>query len=102
MSERRVLPFLLPLKLPAGFDIALDFESVAARIWETAESKVGALVERHPDQFPLYTVNGQCSVSGEAWTNWCEGFLGGELWILARRASIERRAYFRELAEHYT
>ena len=31
-------------------------------------------------------------VDGEAWTNWCEGFLGGQIWMLSRRAGDADRA----------
>lgn len=40
------------------------------------------LIASHPDQFPMYTTQGRWDFSGESWTNWCEGFLGGQLWIL--------------------
>jgi hypothetical protein len=33
----------------------------------------------------LYTVGGRWFHQSEAWTNWCEGFLGGMQWIFARR-----------------
>ena len=57
------------------------------------------LTETHPDYFPMYTVNGKWKHSGEAWTNWCEGFLGGQLWLLHRHTGD---AYWREKAEHYS
>ena len=66
--------------------------------WRTAAQKVRGLVERHPDKFPLYTEHGRWVVGGEAWTNWCEGFLGGQLWLLSSRAG----AWYREKAEHYS
>jgi unsaturated chondroitin disaccharide hydrolase len=30
----------------------------------------------------MYTHHGRWYHEGEAWTNWCEGFLGGQLWLL--------------------
>jgi unsaturated chondroitin disaccharide hydrolase len=97
-----VLPSLLPTRLPADYRLPEDFAATAARVWEVAESKVGGLVENHPDRFPLYTTDGKWSVEGEAWTNWCEGFLGGQLWMLSERAAPAQRAHFREAAEHYS
>ena len=47
-----------------------------------AAFQVKSLIETHPDFFPIYTVAGKWKHSGEAWTNWCEGFLPGILWIL--------------------
>jgi unsaturated chondroitin disaccharide hydrolase len=84
---------------PDGIEVPAGFEAAAARIWATAAEKVRGLVERHPDRFPLYTVAGRWAVDAEAWTNWCEGFLGGQLWLLADHTG---EAWFREHAEHYS
>ena len=89
----------LPTVPPAGIDVPVALSAAAERAWQTAASKVRALVERHPDRFPLYTADGQWVVDGEAWTNWCEGFLTGELWMLAERTGDP---WFRERAEHYS
>lgn len=102
MTAARVLPSMLPLVLPAGYAMPAGFGDTAARVWRTAAAKLALLTEQHPDRFPLYTTDGRWSVDGEAWTNWCEGFLGGELWILARRAAPAQRAAFRAAAEHYS
>jgi len=64
-----------------------------------AGGQLRALVENHPDYFPMYTQNGKWKHGGEAWTNWCEGFLGGQLWLLYRHTGD---AYFRQKAEHYS
>lgn len=102
MTTTFVLPETLPIVLPSGYHLPADFESIAHRVWHTAISKLGALVARHPDRFPLYTSEGAWVVDGEAWTNWCEGFLGGQLWMLSSRAEPGRREEFRRLAEHYS
>jgi unsaturated chondroitin disaccharide hydrolase len=47
----------------------------------------------------MYTVQGKWRHGGEAWTNWCEGFLGGQLWLLYKHT---RDPYFRTKAEHYS
>ena len=52
-----------------------------------------------PDAFPIYTVDGRWHVEDEAWTNWTEGFLGGLVWIIARRTGD---AWWREQAERYS
>lgn len=57
------------------------------------------LIETYPDYFPMYTVGGKWKHGGEAWTNWCEGFLGGQLWLLYRHT---RDPYWRAKAEHYS
>ncbi len=47
----------------------------------------------------MYTQNGKWKHDGEAWTNWCEGFLGGMMWIFhARTGNPDWRAS----AEHYS
>jgi unsaturated chondroitin disaccharide hydrolase len=61
--------------------------------------QVRGLIERHPDYFPMYTVGGKWSHGGEAWTNWCEGFLGGQMWLLYRHTGDP---YWRTQAEHYS
>ena len=64
-----------------------------------AAGQLRYLIETYPDFFPMYTVNGKWKHSGEAWTNWCEGFLGGQLWLVYRHTGD---AYWREKAEHYS
>jgi unsaturated chondroitin disaccharide hydrolase len=62
-----------------------DVRALAARAIDVAQQKVDALVTRDPDFFPLYTEGGRWRHGKEAWTNWCEGFLGGQMWIFAER-----------------
>jgi unsaturated chondroitin disaccharide hydrolase len=97
--SHRVLSTPMPLVPPRGVTVPDGFDARAPRIWQTAEAKVRALVERHPDRFPLYTEDGRWAVDAEAWTNWCEGFLGGQLWLLAEHTGDP---WFRERAEHYS
>lgn len=73
---------------PDAFSAAFDF----------AQSQVRKLIQAQPDFFPMYTVQGRWQHGGESWTNWCEGFLGGMLWIFHRRTGD---AWWRERAEHY-
>jgi hypothetical protein len=56
------------------------------------------LIETYPDQFPMYTQGGKWLHGGEAWTNWCEGFLGGQLWLMVAHTGDP---YWRAKAEHY-
>jgi unsaturated chondroitin disaccharide hydrolase len=64
-----------------------------------ADQQVRRLITGHPDYFPLFTRQGKWKHESEAWTNWCEGFLGGMLWILARRTGD---LWWRKRAEHYS
>ncbi|MCC7493010.1 MAG: glycoside hydrolase family 88 protein [Fimbriimonadaceae bacterium] len=64
-----------------------------------AQQQVRGLVERDPDYYPMYTVNGQWRHGGERWTNWCEGFLPGMMWVFAKRSGD---AWWRQTAERYT
>ncbi|MEZ3159187.1 glycoside hydrolase family 88 protein [Microbacterium sp. BWT-B31] len=94
---------MLPVVLPRDYVVPAGFADVARRVWDTAEAKVAGLISAHPDQFPLYTEDGKWVVDGEVWTNWCEGFLGGQLWMLSRRAGDPaHRDSFRSAAEHYS
>jgi unsaturated chondroitin disaccharide hydrolase len=64
-----------------------------------AETQLHRLVENHPDYFPMYTVEGKWRHEGAAWTNWCEGFLGGQLWLLYQATGDDA---WRTKAEHYS
>jgi unsaturated chondroitin disaccharide hydrolase len=64
-----------------------------------AQEQLRRLVESHLDYFPMYTEGGKWVHCGESWTNWCEGFLGGMLWIVHARTGDPG---WREKAEHYS
>lgn len=68
------------------------------RVVETADRKLRALTEQHPDHFPIYTRNGKWRHDGELWTDWCSGFLVGMMWLVEKRTG---NPWFRELAERY-
>jgi unsaturated chondroitin disaccharide hydrolase len=67
--------------------------------FQLAQSQVKKLSEKYPDYFPVYTQNGKWKHEGEAWTNWCEGFLGGMMWIFYQRTVDDE---WRQRAEHYS
>ena len=67
--------------------------------FDFAQNQVRNLIENHPDYFPMYTQNGKWKHSGDAWTNWCEGFLGGMMWIFHARTGDPA---WRKSAEHYS
>ena len=67
--------------------------------FEFATRQLEHLTENYPDYFPLYTENGKWKHSGESWTNWCEGFLGGQLWLIYE---YNRDPRWRGKAEHYS
>lgn len=69
------------------------------RAVDFAQVQVKALIDNHPDYFPMYTQNGKWRHGGEAWTNWCEGFLGGMMWIFHARTGDSA---WRKSAEHYS
>lgn len=64
-----------------------------------AADQLRHLIETYPDYFPMYTVQGKWKHEGEAWTNWCEGFLGGQLWLIYLHT---QDPWWRERAEHYS
>ena len=57
------------------------------------------LVTDYPDYFPLYTDQGRWKHGKEAWTNWCEGFLGGQMWLFYELGLGED---WKARAEHYS
>jgi|HubBroStandDraft_6_1064221.scaffolds.fasta_scaffold00111_11 unsaturated chondroitin disaccharide hydrolase len=95
----QILPTALPVVIPAAVVVADDYRDASDVAWATALEKVPALIAEHPNQFPLYTMQGKWVVQGESWTNWCEGFLGGQLWMLANRTGRED---LRVAAERYS
>ncbi len=79
----------LALSASTRFEHALDF----------AAQQVAATIERTPDYFPIYTVNGRWHHSGELWTDWTGGFFAGMMWQFHRRTGDPA---WRERAEHYS
>lgn len=79
--------------------ISGEVQKAAQLALELAETKVRRLSEAHPDYFPLYTEKGKWSHGKESWTNWCEGFLGGQMWIFAEH---EIGDGWRDRAQHYS
>ena len=73
--------------------------SCYTRALEFAEQQVADLVERHPDYFPIYTVDGKWRHDGELWTDWTGGFLTGMMWQFYQRTGD---AEWRQRAEHYS
>lgn len=77
----------------------MELSAKIDRAFEFAGKQLRHLIETSPDYFPIYTEQGKWKHGGEAWTNWCEGFLGGQLWLLH---TFTGDAYWREKAEHYS
>jgi unsaturated chondroitin disaccharide hydrolase len=48
------------------------------------QKQVKRLVESNPDFYPMYTVRGKWKHEGQLWTQWCDGFLPGIMWIISR------------------
>jgi unsaturated chondroitin disaccharide hydrolase len=68
------------------------------RFFDFAGVQLRRLVEEHPGQFPMMTLHGKWKFGGETWTNWCEGFLGGQLWLLHLHTG---ESYWQVQAEAY-
>ncbi len=77
----------------------VNFRGKLTAAFDFAAGQLRKLVEAHPGQFPMYTTGGKWNLSGEAWTNWCEGFLGGQLWLVWEHS---QDAWFRQQAERYS
>jgi unsaturated chondroitin disaccharide hydrolase len=93
----------MPSTARAPYPAALDF----------AQKQVGALIIKHPDFFPIYTVGGKWHHGGELWTDWTGGFLAGIMWQFHLRERTEKRGQiapddpinssaWRKQAEHYS
>jgi len=80
----------------------INFQSRCAQLenaLDFSQYQVRNLIEGQPDFFPMYTVKGKWRHGGEYWTNWCEGFLPGILWILFQ---LTGNRYWRNKAERYS
>ncbi|MCA9863716.1 MAG: hypothetical protein KC432_11870, partial [Thermomicrobiales bacterium] len=82
----------------ANFTVDAPLEVRAEQAMAFAQEQVAGLITAHPDYFPLYTEEGKWQHGKQSWTNCCEGFLGGMMWIFARRTGDP---VWRERAEHY-
>jgi unsaturated chondroitin disaccharide hydrolase len=71
---------------------------------EFGEKQVAALIEKHPDFFPIYTVDGKWHHGGELWTDWTGGFLAGQMWQFQKRTGspewLKRAEHYSKLLEH--
>ena len=76
-----------------------DLKPRLERAYEFAARQVRATIDRTPDFFPMYTVEGRWKHGGELWTDWCAGFHAGMMWLLAGRTGDPR---WRADAEHYS
>lgn len=79
--------------------MSIDRNARYANALEFAQRQVAALVENHPDFFPIYTVGGKWRHAGELWTDWTGGFLAGMMWQFHLRTGSPE---WRERAEHYS
>jgi unsaturated chondroitin disaccharide hydrolase len=69
-----------------------------------AQRQVKRLVEAHPDYSPMYTMGGKWKHEGPVWTQWCDGFLPGMMWVFARYCNAEKPdgKWWMEQAIRYT
>ena len=66
---------------------------------EFAQRQVAATVERTPDYFPIYSVQGKWKHAGELWTDWTGGFFAGMMW---KFWELTGTPDWRTRAEHYS
>jgi unsaturated chondroitin disaccharide hydrolase len=69
------------------------------KVMDFAADQLHKLSSNHPEYFPMYTKNGKWHHTGELWTDWCAGFLGGQMWLMEEYTGEQE---WRELAEHYS
>ena len=78
----------------AVFDGALEF----------AQKQVRTLMEIQPDFYPNYTREGKWKHEGAVWTQWCDGFLPGMMWIFHRHLGRrgKQAKWWKDQAIRYT
>ncbi len=69
-----------------------------------AQQQMRKLVETHPGFYPMYTAEGKWKHEGQVWTNWCDGFFPGMMWIFHKwnMASGSADKFWLEQAVRYT
>ena len=78
-----------------------------------AQQQVRKLVETHPGFYPMYTADGKWKHEGQVWTNWCDGFFPGMMWIFHRwnlaaarangaSGAVDKDKFWLEQATRYT
>ena len=84
--------------------LAEDRRSLFEDALEFAGRQLRALIQRCPGFYPMYTMHGRWNHGGPAWTQWCDGFLPGMLWILCSRPGDRNddRSWWREQAIRYS
>jgi unsaturated chondroitin disaccharide hydrolase len=55
-----------------------------------AQRQVKRLIETHPGFYPMYTQSGKWKHEGPVWTQWCDGFLPGMMWIFVRTPGLDK------------
>jgi unsaturated chondroitin disaccharide hydrolase len=69
-----------------------------------SQQQVRNLAAKHPELYPMYTVQGKWKHEGPKWTHWCDGFLPGMMWVFRRFDADhggDPKEWF-ELAQRYT
>ena len=71
---------------------------------EFGKKQVQSLIENHPDFYPMYTEEGNWKHDGPAWTQWCDGFLPGMMWIFRKHCAngTAEEKYWLDQAIRYT
>jgi len=69
-----------------------------------AQKQVKSLIEAHPGFYPMYTKGGKWKHEGNVWTQWCDGFLPGMMWIFHKYLNQEKfdGRYWMEQAVKYS
>src|SRR5436305_3460389 len=67
-----------------------------------AQRQVRRLIESHPGFYPLYTDRGRWKHDKPAWTQWCDGFLPGMVWLFLESGTADDAPYWRARAEAYS
>ena len=76
-----------------------QYAALIESAFDFAQSQVKTLIEKHPGYYPMYTHKGKWKHEGEKWTHWCDGFLGGQMWIFYQHT---RDVFWLEQAKRYS
>lgn len=86
------------------FELESDRELLSSAM-DLAQQKVRRLIDKKPEFVPMYTQSGRWKHEGPKWTNWCDGFLPGMMWVFHKHEAENGGAdakFWREQAIAFT
>src|SRR6266436_6389082 len=96
LSRKRLIQWSRPI---LDETLAMSDTVALRRVLDFAGRQAKRIIAAYPGYTPMYTVDGRWNREGQRWTQWCEGFFPGILWMLHKTTGDPQ---WRALAEKYS